>query len=65
MGAGYGRELTKLLRENGCKFIRYGKGDHQIWYSPKSNRQVILDYGTKDKNTANGTLKQAGIKHKL
>jgi len=65
MGAGYGRDLVKLFRQHNCKFIRNGKGDHQIWYSPNSNRQVTLDYGTTDKNTANGTLKQAGINHKF
>jgi len=65
MGAGYGRDLVKLFRKNGCQFIRNGKGDHKIWYSPLTNRQVTLDYGTTDKQTANGTLKQAGINYKF
>ena len=65
MGTGYGRDLIKLFRKNKCKFIRYGKGDHQLWYSPITDRQVTVDYGTTDKHTANGTLKQAGIKHKF
>ena len=65
MGAGYGRDLVKLFRKNGCTFVRQGKGDHEIWYSPITNRQVTLDYKTTDRNTANGTLKQAGINHKL
>jgi hypothetical protein len=65
MGAGYGRDLVKLFRKNDCIFIRNGKGDHQIWFSPKTNRQVTLDFSTTDKNTANGTLKQAGINHKF
>lgn len=65
MGAGYGRDLITLFRKNGCQFVRNGKGDHQIWYSPLSKRQVTLDFGTTDKNTANGTLKQAGINHKF
>ena len=65
MGAGYGRDIVRLFRDNGCTFVRYGKGDYQIWYSPITNRQVTLDYKGADKSTANGTLKDAGIKHKF
>jgi len=65
MGTGYGKDIIKLLQKNGCTFVRQGKGDHEIWYSPITNRQVTLDYGTNDKYTANGTLKQAGINHKF
>jgi len=65
MGSGYGRDLVRLFRKNGCVFVRQGKGDHEIWYSPITNRQVTIDYKTTDKNTANGTLKQAGINHKF
>jgi len=65
MGFGYGRDLVKLLKINNCTFVRHGKGDHQIWYSPITNRQVTLDYKSSNKNTANGTLKDAGITHKF
>jgi hypothetical protein len=65
MGAGYGRELKSLLKKHSCTFIRNGKGDHQIWFSPKTNREVTLDYGTKNRHIANQTLKQAGINHKF
>jgi len=65
MGVGYGKAIVKLFRKNGCTFVRQGKGDHEIWYSPITNRQVTLDYCTNDRYTANATLKQAGIKHKF
>jgi len=65
MGSGYGRDLVKLLNKNKCIFVRHGKGDHQIWYSPITNRQVTVDYKTTNKNTANGTLKDAGINYKF
>lgn len=31
-------ELKKLLKKNGCYFLREG-GNHDIWYSPITNRQ--------------------------
>jgi len=65
MAAGYGKDLVKLFRKNGCRFVRNGKGDHQVWYSPLTNRNITLDYGTNNKYTANGTLREAGINQKL
>ena len=65
VGAGYGRDLVKLFKENGCRFVRNGKGDHQVWFSPITGNNVTLDYGTTKNRTANGILKQAGIKHKF
>ena len=55
-------ELIRLLRENGCRFIRHGKGDHDIWFSPKTNRTLVVDGKIKSRHTANGVLKEAGIK---
>jgi len=34
----YNKELIKILRNNGCTFVRHGKGDHDIWHSPISNK---------------------------
>jgi len=65
MGSGYGRDIVKLFRKNNLTFIRHGKGDHQIWYSPITDRQVTLDYKSSNKITANGTLKDAGINHRF
>jgi hypothetical protein len=28
----------KKLKESGCWFDRQGKADHEIWYSPHTNR---------------------------
>jgi len=65
MAVGYGQDIIKLFQQHGCTFVRKGKGDHEIWYSPITDRQVTLDKGTRKKHTANGTLKQAGIKYKF
>jgi predicted RNA binding protein YcfA (HicA-like mRNA interferase family) len=32
--AGYTPDVIRILRAHGCTFVRQGKGDHQIWYSP-------------------------------
>jgi Holliday junction resolvase len=61
MGSRYGRELKRILAAHGCRFVRYGKGDHEIWHSPITNRNVSVDVGTKKRFTANSVLKQAGI----
>lgn len=65
MGARYGRELRALLKENACVFLRPGKGDHEIWYSPVTKRNVSVDIGTRNKHTANEILKDAGIQYKF
>ncbi|TBZ07917.1 MULTISPECIES: type II toxin-antitoxin system HicA family toxin [Rhizobium] len=59
--AGYLRELKELLLKAGCEYVRPGKGDHEIWYSPVSSRHFTVDHGVKSRHTANETLKQAGL----
>jgi predicted RNA binding protein YcfA (HicA-like mRNA interferase family) len=54
-------ELVKILRANGCHLERHGKGSHEIWFSPISNRHVTVPRSTKSRHTANEILKQAGI----
>ena len=54
--------VKKLLRKNGCYFERQGKGDHEIWYSPLTERRFVVDNKMKSRHTANGVLKQAGLR---
>ena len=63
--ADYTRRIKKLLSENNCKFVRYGKGDHEIWYSPIVNENFTVDGRIKKRTSANATLKCAGITAKL
>ena len=63
--ADYTRKLKKLLSDNGCYFVRHGKGDHDVWYSPLTNRSFTVDGKINDRYLANGTLKQAGVKYKF
>ncbi len=49
------RELTRKLRQNGCEFLRYGKGSHTIWINPETGgKTTIPDWGSRDLST--GTL---------
>lgn len=63
--AEYEKKVRKILRENGCSFLRRGKGDHDIWYSPITDRNVTVDTKIKSRHTANAILKQSGIQHKF
>ena len=53
--------LVQILRANGCRLERHGKGSHEIWFSPISNRHVSVPRSTKSRHTANEVLKKAGI----
>ncbi len=55
------RDLVRVLEESGCYLVRKGKGSHEIWYSPVSNRNVTVPRSTKSRHTANEVLKEAGL----
>lgn len=62
-------EYEKLVREelkrNGCYFVRHGKGDHDIWYSPITRLHITVDGKIKSRFTANEIMKQSGIKKRF
>ena len=63
--AEYEKKVREILRENGCTLVRHGKGDHDIWYSPISGRNVTVDGKIKSRFTANAIMKQSGIDHRF
>jgi predicted RNA binding protein YcfA (HicA-like mRNA interferase family) len=63
--AEYEKIVRKILSENGCFFVRHGKGDHDIWRSPITNRNIVVDGKIKSRDTANAIMKQSGIKHRF
>ena len=63
--AGYEKMLRQILSRNGCHFVRRGKGDHDIWYSPITKIHITLDGKIKSRHTANAILKQSGINYKF
>ena len=63
--AEYEKKVREELAKNGCYFYRRGKGDHDIWYSPITNKHIAVDSKIKSRHTANAILKQAGISKKF
>lgn len=53
--------LKKALKAKGCYLVRQGKGDHEIWFSPISQQNLIVDGKIKSRHTANAALQQAGL----
>jgi predicted RNA binding protein YcfA (HicA-like mRNA interferase family) len=60
---GYEKEVKKILKENGWKFIRSGKGSHEYW--GKGKKSVTVSHKITSRHTANGIMKSAGIDHKF
>lgn len=61
MADNYTPAVKKLLRPADCRFERQGKDDHEIWYSPISERRFMVDARIKSRHWTNHTLKQAGL----
>ena len=57
----YTKKVKKILLENGYKFERRGKGDHDIWYNPVTKKSVAVDGEIKLRTSANELLKDAGL----
>ena len=60
--AGFTARLKRKLRKAGCRPVRQGRGDHEIWFSPVSSRNFPVDSNIKSRHTANAVLAQAGLK---
>lgn len=63
--AEYEKKVREILSENNCVFVRRGKGDHDIWYSPVTKTHVTVDSKIKSRHTANAILKQSGIEYRF
>lgn len=63
--AEYEKVVRDVLSKHGCSFVRHGKGDHEIWYSPVSQRHITVDSKIKSRHTANAIMKQSGITHRF
>jgi len=59
--ASFTPKLIEILRAHGCTLERPGRGDHEIWYSPITQRRFPVDHHIVSRHTANAVLKQAGI----
>jgi hypothetical protein len=59
--ADYEKKVKQILMQHGCHFVRRGKGDHDIWYSPITKRNFPVDGKIRVRHIANAVMKQAGI----
>ena len=63
--ASWTADVKAALRRAGCSFVRHGKGDHEIWFSPHSGKHFPVDSRILSRHTANEIMKQAGIPHRF
>jgi predicted RNA binding protein YcfA (HicA-like mRNA interferase family) len=59
--ADYYRDVIRLLMDGGFEFKRQGRGDHEIWWNPKTGVHVTVDRKLRSRFTANAILKEAGL----
>jgi predicted RNA binding protein YcfA (HicA-like mRNA interferase family) len=59
--ADYYRDLIRLLRDAGFEFKRPGRGDHEIWWNPRTGVRVTVDRKLNSRVTANAILKAADL----
>ena len=63
--AEYEKKVREVLKQNGCVFIRRGKGDHDVWSSPLNGNRFPVDAKIKSRHIANAIMKQSGIDHRF
>jgi len=52
MAPQFDRPRRERLRAAGCSFIRPGKGSHEIWHSPITERNFAVPIGIPSRHTA-------------
>ena len=61
MAPQFDRALRELLRAAGFTLVRRGRGSHEIWHSPITERNFAVPVGIPSRHTANAILRQAGL----
>ncbi|MSV28198.1 MAG: type II toxin-antitoxin system HicA family toxin [Bryobacterales bacterium] len=51
--ASYTPTVTEMLSSHGCHFERRGRGEHEIWYIPITQRRFPVDGKILSRHTAN------------
>ena len=57
----YGKDVRKRLIEAGCRFLRHGRGDHDVWRSPLTDTPFTVPVKIKSRHTANKIMRDAGL----
>lgn len=60
---GYYQAVIDQLKQNGYRFLRNGKGSHEIWTNGVRNQTVSKNMPARP--MANEIMKQAGIAHRF
>lgn len=60
---GYYQAVIDQLRAHNYRFLRNGKGSHEIWTNDKRNQTVSKNMPARP--MANEIMKQAGIAHRF
>ena len=60
---GYYKLVVEALKNYGYKFLRNGKGSHEIWTDGNRNQTVSKNMPSRE--MANTIMKQAGIDHRF
>jgi hypothetical protein len=50
---GYGKAVRRILIEAGGKFLRPGRGDHEIWTSPHASKPFTVPVTIASRHAAN------------
>jgi predicted RNA binding protein YcfA (HicA-like mRNA interferase family) len=58
---GYGKAVRKILSAAGCKVLRQGRGDHEIWVSAHTPKPFTVPVNIASRHTANKVMKDAGL----
>lgn len=64
MGRTFDRDIKAAPAEAGCRFIRPGKGSHEIRWSPIVERHITVPTNCASRHTPNAVLRQAGLPKK-
>lgn len=55
------KDVRAIFIEHGCRFVQYGNGDHEIWYSLITGRHFTVDGKIKSRHTASVVMEQSGV----
>jgi predicted RNA binding protein YcfA (HicA-like mRNA interferase family) len=58
---GFGKAVRDKLSEAGCRFVRHGRGDHDIWQSPINGKNFTVPMKILSRHMANKIMKDAGL----
>ena len=59
--ADYYRDLIRLQKDAGYQLKRQGRGEHEIWWNPRTGVHLTVDRKLRSRFTANGILKEADL----